>query len=56
MNKTKIGHVLIYRNQYELEASTYLVRNNEVLYGINKEGEQCGVAARKLMTMVNCIY
>ncbi|HDI0424658.1 TPA: beta-propeller fold lactonase family protein, partial [Staphylococcus aureus] len=22
---------------FELEASTYLVRNNEVLYGINKE-------------------
>uniref|UniRef100_UPI001BFD15F4 beta-propeller fold lactonase family protein n=1 Tax=Staphylococcus aureus TaxID=1280 RepID=UPI001BFD15F4 len=30
---------------FELEASTYLVRNNQVLYGINKEGEQCGVAS-----------
>lgn len=33
---------------FELEASTYLVRNNEVLYGINKEGEQCGVASLKI--------
>ncbi len=32
---------------FELEASTYLVRNNEVLYGIN-EGEQCGVASLKI--------
>lgn len=33
---------------FELEASTYLVRNNHFLYGITKEGEQCGVASLKI--------
>lgn len=30
---------------YEIEASTYLTRNESFLYAITKEGEECGVAS-----------
>ena len=34
---------------YEIEASTYLTRNENYLYAITKENENCGVASFKIM-------
>ncbi|MBO1198359.1 lactonase family protein [Staphylococcus simiae] len=52
------GRINFVETGYELEASTYLAHNDKFLYGITKEGEQCGVASFKIeadgqLTLIN---
>ncbi|MGC9678113.1 lactonase family protein [Staphylococcus warneri] len=52
------GQIVEVATGYQLEASTYVTRNNHFLYAITKEGDNCGVASFRIaengeLTLIN---